>query len=147
MEVAQHRDHAKLAHCAQVALLSEADGGDVSRGLHLEADVIGQQAMVAAPTLERHAEVRGADGGARQHAVTAPGQAPVEPAQCFVVQFLHRRVGYALHLCSADACVGVFKKFWRNLCQFERVNRTFAILDVSIHNGIDKCNRGCCGGA
>ncbi len=49
MEVAQHRNQAKLAHRAQITVLGEADGGDVLCGLHLKGDVIGQQAMVAAP--------------------------------------------------------------------------------------------------
>ena len=92
MEVAQHRNQTKLAHRAQIAVFGDADRGDVFRGLHLEADVIGQQAVVAAPALQSHAELRGADGGARQHAVTAPGQAAAEPAKRFVVQLLHRRV-------------------------------------------------------
>ena len=65
-------------------------------------------AVVAAPALERHAQVGRGQRGAGQHAVAAPGQPAAEGAQAFVVQLLHGRGRTALPSagpsCGRRAC-------------------------------------------
>lgn len=138
MDVAQHRDQAELAQVAQIALFSDPQGGAVARDRQLQADVIGQQPMVAAPALQGQAQAGRADRGARQHAVAAPGQAPAEPTQRLVVELLHGGARDAFHLRGGDASQRVDQGCWRNLCQRERLRRVLVLAHVGLHNGIDK---------
>ncbi len=121
VDVAQHVDQGEFARGTQVGVLVDHDRGLRAGAHHAQPDVAGQQAMVAAPAFERHAQIRRAERGARQHAVAAPGQAPRKGAQAFVVEFLHRRAGQQLHLAGGHAAVGLQELGWRDLCQLQRL--------------------------
>ena len=151
MQVAQYRHQAELAQRAvaagRVALL-QRDLGRGALGGQRERDAVGQQAVVAAPACQRHAQVRRGDGGARQHPVTAPGQAAREPAQGFVVQLAHGALAQRLHLPGGDAGLGIGHFLWRDLCLAQHVGRVHAAQCVGAHDGLDKRHgRDRCAGA
>lgn len=54
MQIAQHRDHAKLLQPAQIALGLQTDGGQWTIHLQRQGDVFRQQPMVATPA--RHGQ-------------------------------------------------------------------------------------------
>ena len=85
-----------------------------------------------------------ADAGARQHAVTAPGQAAAEPAQGFVVQFLHGGVGDLFHLPRGDAGAVVPQQLRRNLC-LGQGRSAFCRAAHRQNNGAHAAVRGCKG--
>ena len=64
--------------CGRACLLAE-----------LQLNVARNQSVMAAPARQSKTEIGGADAGAGQHAVAAPGQAALEPSQPFIVQLAH----------------------------------------------------------
>ena len=71
---AQARHEAELAQRTEPALLRDRVVRDVAGDAETQADVVGQQPVMAAPALECHAEVRCGDRRSAQHAVAAPRQ-------------------------------------------------------------------------
>ena len=105
--VAQHRHHGKFLQSAQLALLGQLQAGHALRRADLQVDVVGQQAVVAAPAGQRYTQGGGSQRGTHQHAVTAPRQAAAEPAQGLVVQLAHGTGREPFHLQSGDARIGL----------------------------------------
>ena len=103
VDIAKHRDQTELAQRTQVALLGDGQACAVSADRQLQCDVVSDQGVMSTPAFESYFETVGTDGGARQHAVAAPGQAAGEPAQSLIVEFLHGSAGDAFHLPGADA--------------------------------------------
>ena len=102
VQVAQQRQQTELAQRAQRTAFFDAQHRMLAAHLQVQPHVVGQQGVVAAPALQRHAQRRRGDRGAAQHAVAAPGQPPREPAQGLVVERLHRRAAEGLELRRGD---------------------------------------------
>ena len=96
--IAQHGHQREFAQRAQVAVLRDDQGAAVAFGAHAQANVVGDQRVVAAPTRQRQAQRGRAERGPRQHAVAAPGQAAGEPAKTFIVQLAHGEIRERFHL-------------------------------------------------
>lgn len=144
-QVAQRADEAELAQLAQRGVLGDADRRAAAlrraRRDQLEDDVVGEQAVVAAPALERDLERGRAQRGAAQHAVAAPRQPAREPAQRLVVERLHRQPGHRLHLGGGDARVGVVEAFGRDLRPLQRAGRIHSPPAVAEDDRADEGDR------
>ena len=140
-QVAQGGDEAELAQLAQRGVLDDADGGAAALLVEREHDVVGEQAVVPAPALERYFQRRRGERGAAQHAVAAPGQPPREPAQGLVVEFLHRRARHHFHLRRGNACVGVVQQCGRDLRLGERLGGIHAQSAVAGDDRADESDR------
>jgi len=121
VDVAQQRDCAELGHGAGIAVQVHRDAGHLAIHLHVQRGVGRQQAVVAAPALERHAQRGAGERGARQQAVAAPGQGSGKAAQAFVVELAHGGARDHFHLCRGNARTGFLELCWRYLCLLQRV--------------------------
>lgn len=134
VDVAQHRDRAELGKRPQGPVHLQAHCGAGPFRLQGEGYVLRQQAVVAAPALERHPQRGRADGGARQQPIAAPGQAAAEPAQRLVVQRLHGQAREALELPGRHAGGRVFHFLWRDLCLLQEGRCIHTGLRAGLHN-------------
>ncbi|MNX59196.1 hypothetical protein D3C86_900540 [compost metagenome] len=123
------------------AVLGDAQRGHAAGHLQRERDVLGQQAVVAAPAFHGHAQVGRGERGAAQHAVAAPGQAAREPAQRLVVQLLHRVARQRLELRGRHprARAGQFAR--RDLCRLQGLRRVLAVAGIPLHDGSHEGHR------
>jgi len=124
-------------------VFGDTDGCDAALLRKLEHDVVGEQAVVAAPALERHLQRRCGERCPAQHAVAAPGQPAREPAQCLVVERLHRKPRHHLHLRRGHARVGRIEQRGRDLRLSQRAGGIHAHSAVSGDDRTDEGDRGC----
>ena len=85
-------------------MLLHRERGDVAFHGERQQHVLGEQPVVAAPALQRHAQGGRGERGAAEHAVAAPGEPAGEPAERLVVELLHGGAGEELHLPRGDPC-------------------------------------------
>ena len=81
VQVAQQADEAELAQRAEGCALLDAHRRLRALDAGQDADVLGQEAVVAAPAAQRDVEGRRGQRGPEQHPVAAPGQPAREPAR------------------------------------------------------------------
>ena len=115
----------------------QSERGDAGLLAQTQLNIASNQAVMAAPARQSQPQMRRTDAGARQHAVAAPGQAALKPAQRLIVQLAHGGVRQSLHLQGRDALCGICHQGWRYLCLFKGGKRRhlpgFIRPDDSLH--------------
>lgn len=140
--VAHQRHEAELAIGAEVAALLDRPCSDAVFNLEREQHVVGQDAVMATPALQRQFERAARQRGAAQHAIGAPRQPAGEPAERLVVEFPHRGFRENLELRGGDARVASPKIAWRNMRPVERRLRRQPALPIGAQDRIYEGDRG-----